>query len=291
MRFTSLPAGRQADRTQINTMKIDTKFKKELVLNKMKGFTLMEVLVASAIFAVVMAIATGVIAQGSSYGTKIKKMRETSEDARRLADMLTRDIKSAKSPIRALYNTTTYTIKDTADTGAIEGLFNPGILLLNNLSQLNYDSSGTALLDSNAQYDAASIVIAGSTNYMIYTRGWNCPYALATPPSLPSCVYYSNSISVDTLLTNQMIASIQTEGNIISNTSLSSEGEPLYKTLIGFGGFNFPVPSNVTSTSVQSMQPLVNFVVTVSVKSFDNTIYKGESATIRSSVTSRNYGI
>lgn len=59
------------------------------------GFTLMELLIAATIFAAVLVIATGILGQSSSFRGKIKATREVSEDTKRLADMITRDVRSA----------------------------------------------------------------------------------------------------------------------------------------------------------------------------------------------------
>lgn len=65
--------------------------------NKKSAFTLMELLIAASIFAGVMVIATGVLAQSSTFRGKIKATRETSEQAKQVADMITRDIRSANT--------------------------------------------------------------------------------------------------------------------------------------------------------------------------------------------------
>ena len=63
--------------------------------NRSAGFTLLEVLIASSIFAMIMILVVGVIAQTSSYQSKINSMRSVSEETRRLADQITRDVRAA----------------------------------------------------------------------------------------------------------------------------------------------------------------------------------------------------
>ena len=65
-----------------------------------KAFTLMEILVTAMIFAAIMIIATAVLAQSSTFRIKLSEIRKTSEEARRLADQITRDVRSANSPIK-----------------------------------------------------------------------------------------------------------------------------------------------------------------------------------------------
>lgn len=239
------------------------------------GFTLMEVLISAAIFAIVMAIATGVIAQGSTYATKIKKMRETSEDARRLSDMITRDIKSVKNPVKVKYIFDSLNKNDCLQDGTISGTFGSGILLLNSYDSspkgycILYGHPDTALNDP-LQYNSSALVLAGSENYMIYVNGQD------------ERVHYSNSIAVGTELTYDMINAVRTNSNIISNQN--------YYAYVGLGGFSAPVNVSTGVPLAQNMQSIVNFVVTVWDKEYTD-VRKNENAVIRSSVSSRNYDI
>ncbi|PIS07830.1 hypothetical protein COT78_01165 [Candidatus Berkelbacteria bacterium CG10_big_fil_rev_8_21_14_0_10_43_13] len=60
-----------------------------------KAFTLLEVLIATSIFAVVMIMTTGVISQSTAYQTKTKTLRDASEETARIADAISRDLKAA----------------------------------------------------------------------------------------------------------------------------------------------------------------------------------------------------
>ncbi|MEK9156011.1 MAG: type II secretion system protein [Patescibacteria group bacterium] len=62
---------------------------------KTPGFTLMEILIAATIFAVMMVLVTATTTQAITYQRKLKAMRGVSENARRITDMLTRDIRQA----------------------------------------------------------------------------------------------------------------------------------------------------------------------------------------------------
>jgi prepilin-type N-terminal cleavage/methylation domain-containing protein len=63
---------------------------------KRKAFTLVEILIAASIFATVMVIATGILGQSTSFRSKIKATRETSDDVKKISDMITRDVMNAK---------------------------------------------------------------------------------------------------------------------------------------------------------------------------------------------------
>lgn len=60
-----------------------------------KGFTLLEVLIATGVFAVVMLMTTSIISQSAGYQSKIKAIRQTSEESSHLSDMLARDLRAA----------------------------------------------------------------------------------------------------------------------------------------------------------------------------------------------------
>ncbi len=60
-----------------------------------KGFTLIEILIASTIFAVIMLIVTGTFTWASSYNGKLKEMRDTSLSARKAMDIISRDVRQA----------------------------------------------------------------------------------------------------------------------------------------------------------------------------------------------------
>ena len=64
-----------------------------------KGFTLIEILVSTAMFAVLMVMTTSIIIQSVGYQSKLRAIRAASQESRRIADMLTRDIHSANRKI------------------------------------------------------------------------------------------------------------------------------------------------------------------------------------------------
>lgn len=65
-----------------------------------KGFTLLELLIASSIFAIVMLITTATFSWASSYNNKLSEMRKTSLTARKVMEMLSQDIRMANGDIK-----------------------------------------------------------------------------------------------------------------------------------------------------------------------------------------------
>lgn len=74
--------------------------------NNRSGFTLIELLIASTIFTTVMVISMGIISEIVALQTKLRVMRESTNNAKMLSDMITRDIHSAKgTPSVTLFGT------------------------------------------------------------------------------------------------------------------------------------------------------------------------------------------
>lgn len=64
-----------------------------------KGFTLIEILLAAAIFSVVILLATGTFSWASSYSSKLREMRKVNLSAREVVDDISRNIRIANGGI------------------------------------------------------------------------------------------------------------------------------------------------------------------------------------------------
>ncbi|OQA04137.1 MAG: hypothetical protein BWY68_00497 [bacterium ADurb.Bin400] len=65
-------------------------------LPRKKAFTLLEVLIAATIFATIMTMATGTVSQARSFQSRLARSREVSEDVRRIADLVTREVRETR---------------------------------------------------------------------------------------------------------------------------------------------------------------------------------------------------
>lgn len=81
------------------------------MLKNSNAMTLVEVLVAAGIFAVVMTMAVGTFFSTSTFREKIKQTRDTGEEVRKIADMVTRDAREAKGGIEVEVTTGAVTKK------------------------------------------------------------------------------------------------------------------------------------------------------------------------------------
>lgn len=264
--------------------------------NKLKGFTLLEILIASSIFAIIMVITTGVVAQSSSYRSKLKAMREVSEETRRLADMITRDIREADGEIKININ--------TSATPNVIKTYKNGVALINYNNQNSMSSMfNTAPSEvvseepgSRTASFAQCLVLASKDKYKVYlVARWT------------NRVYYKTYDRFDAsglvILTPPMIHSTKQDADS-NNVRINGISSWNNETRISFGGL---VP-DVESTSVKQ-QPYVSFLITskaterINSEDLSNigtgevldSTYEGVGVTdraktqIRSLVTLRNY--
>lgn len=242
-----------------------------------KAFTLLEVLIATTIFAVIMLIATGTVAQSSSYRSKLATLRQVNEETRRIADQITRDVRLANS---------TATVTDSASP-AVTKKFKNGLALLNcNASTCTFKNSaapsgavtyGNPFLTSGLDsINANTLVIATKDNYKIYM--------LANDNK---SIYYSGTIPITSTLTWAIINPLKISGNKISSDAA--------ETAINFGGF---CPDDLIAAifaAISNQQPYVQFYITSRTAAIGGTSYDDlppnmrAQAELRSMVTSRSY--
>lgn len=77
-----------------------------------KGFTLIEILIASVIFAMIMIMATGVFSLTSSYNSKIHETRAVLDDARSTASSISDDVRLSNGETKVKIGTTALKVKD-----------------------------------------------------------------------------------------------------------------------------------------------------------------------------------
>jgi prepilin-type N-terminal cleavage/methylation domain-containing protein len=233
--------------------------------NTKKGFTLLEVLIASSMFAVVMLMTTATIAGSSSFQSKLKAMRETSEETRRLADMITRDVRSASQP-------TSYTLGTDFN-------FKNGLAFLKwsgGWQSIYKDApSGPATNDANV------LIVASKDNFIVYGSGQNSSgqnVLCYGKISYSDLALYAGGAGKNAFISNvggcYYSASSHPEF-VISNTDVT----------VNFGGY---LPDD--NVAANFFQPYVQFIVTARTNNYaklDNN--SRAQAVIRSTVTSRSY--
>jgi len=234
-----------------------------------KGFTLLEVLIASALFAMVMLLTTGTIASSSSYQGKLKAMREANEETRRMAGLVTEDVRSANSSL---------TITALVSGVSTQRKFKNGLALLNcNAATCTFANNalpsgnindGTPLPASGSTVNANTLIISTKDKIKVYVSSTD-----------NKTIYYA-SLPVSSISSANIIA-IRVSTNIINSVS---GGASINEMAINFGGY---CPDD---GSANHFQPYVQFFITSRTMDFDNLSKNQRAlAQIKSTVTSRSY--
>lgn len=232
--------------------RLAAKFLMKQIYQKSSAFTLIEILIASAIFVTVTVITTSIATSSVGYEARLSANRDAFEDSRKLSDILTRDVREVKS--------STFTLAGNT--------YSSGVALFNCSTACTAVAS--SLPSSFADSPVANTLVLQSNGiYKIYHTKINV---------LNGELYFSTTSTLSDLplyLTGTLTADSK---NIISNIKCD--------TVVDFSGF---IPS---SGSTIKQQPYVNFRVQSKTKDYDSLVDqpdKRASTVIQSQVTLRNY--
>lgn len=258
---------------------------KKLHLLTAKAFTLLEILIATAIFSIVMVLTTGVVAQSASYQSKIQVTRQASVESRRLNDLIVRDIRLAN---------TEGTVTANENDGSSHALtYQNGLALFacdSNSCEFRYfyspiDYSGSSNYSSIQwnDYAANTLLIfykdsSGNSLYKIYQ-------------SLDNNLYFYGAgfdLAVPLNLAG-VLSTIQQTGNIINSNSTADHID----VMVRFGGYapGFCDPCVLSPKSnLLKEQSFVLYDIHTETHNFASLNPTQRSSTdIRSGVTARNY--
>ncbi len=263
-----------------------------------KAFTLIEVLIATMIFAVVMVMTTGVITQSVNYTTKTKALRDASEEAARISDAISRDLKTASGP----FNVANLDINGNVTPLSQQSQYPNGIDLG---TCSGFDPSLTGLQRGTSSYPSDVIIINTKDSIRIYAvnsfvNGANVlaktylktdlqnmspqRWYPATNTLVFSQSYFSTPICLPGSPCYGNLARVEMTRD--PSSKISSLG---LETSLGFSGYaacNNP-SINVTATKIQSY---VTFYVHIRTADFDSLPpTQRAEAYLYSMVTMRNY--
>lgn len=246
--------------------------------NYKNGFTLLEILIASAIFASVLIFTTATIAQGSTFQGKLRTMREVNFEAKKIADQITRDVREANSRI---------TVKDGSNDLRS---FRNGVAILcfyNSWDIYKHKNSDVGDNPTNypdpvnvrnrRSYDTNVLITAKDGKAKIYVSGFHEEEMIDRNNTDKTGLYYKEF----DLATITTITSTQINETVSSGEMISSDKVDLF---IKFGGF---APSDVTTLR---QQPYVQFYITARTHDYDSlSVSRRYETMIRSTATSRSY--
>lgn len=195
------------------------------------AFTLLELLIASTIFAIVMMMALGAITDSANYLAKLKAMRVSSEESRRIADILGEDIKKANTELSVTYDD---------GTSYPNTLYKSGIALFScdsataKCTPQHSELASISTSDSLAsEFKANTLVLAEKDNsgnlvYKVY-------YNFVDSVSNDKMLYY-NEVTGQTNLDLINSDNIKKDGNEISGGNVT-ELDLMNDVVINFGGY------------------------------------------------------
>jgi len=129
-----------------------------------KAFTLIEILIASTIFAVIMLIVTSTFSWASLYNVRISESRDTSLNARKISEMISKDLRMANGSI---------SVKSSATKSDEVGEFSIYTCQNPNNCSLNEDIITTQDLDDldkNDNYRNALLILQKDQQKAIFYR-------------------------------------------------------------------------------------------------------------------------
>lgn len=255
-------------------------------LKTKKAFTLLEVLIATSVFAIVMVMTTGAISSSSNYQAKIKAMRDVNNSSNKIADSIARDLRSAEGEIKV-----------KANAGASAVTFKNGVALALCDASACTLKDNTAPADNFGNPDANVLIIntkdsSGNAIWKVYTINNNVVYLTSAEPDhyLHFTSYDAASKTYALLLKstlNSLITNLMSAPGINDDTHALSDSNTTENSVI-FSGFTY-VDGGTTRA-----QSYVSFSVTSKTKNYDILASRPSeraSTTIRSMVTMRNYAL
>lgn len=257
-----------------------------------RGFTLLEILVATTIFAIIMVVAGGVFGMGSTYNVKMKAMRQVGEDARRLTDAITNNVRSVDGTIKlniALNGT---------DAPLVPKEFKNGIAIVSphgvTPPSYNYEFNATpSVTFPNTSTGAQVLILAIKDKYKIYYSSHSTHH-----------LYYKTIPRLDgsgnvVVLAAADLISVKDDYDAGTTLRVNGFSSPYTESYLSFAGF--APDDSITS----QQQPYVDLFIQSKSSDFDQDVYNGNGTTpsaydkkipssralaeINTTVTSRSY--
>lgn len=236
-------------------------------IKSMKGFTLIEVLIASAIFAMALIFTTATISQGGSFYSKLKAQRESSEDTRKIADLLTKDIRAANQEFSYIFD---------PETGvATDYKYGIAILSCRSLCTKDYNPSRPSVATSNEFEGKGNVLVAGikKEDSTVLYKVYFSKYTQYTPSFSEAIGIYSKSFTV--LPSLDEIAAVPNDENNLISSDANDSSLDLAGAAPGWDN---------------KVQPFVKFRIEAKTKNY-NSLAAAQRADniIESMATTRNY--
>lgn len=275
-----------------------------------KAFTLLEILIGTAIFAAVMVLTTGIVAQSAGYQTKIKEMRRVLQIQKSLSESLSTDIQQASLPFTVKLNS------DPAPDGGIEVgeyQYKNGVGIFKAVPNFSYTvrthhflTSPIALSEPSDPNDIFTEIpdsnlvlifsknVSGIAKYKIYYHyyendGYEVYYKEGDAFLSANGFYAFNSkADPDTADPDRTLASILDEMKAVTATYRIA-GDDNTDVKLYFAGYA-PDQAAIVADSQNKQQANIIYNIRTSTKDFDNkSVLERARTEIKTTITPRSY--
>jgi len=243
---------------------------------KLKAFTLIEILIATGIFSVVMVMTSGVISQSSGYQSKLQASRAVSEESRKIADAVSRDLRLADGNLEIKLNS----------SDASVATFKSGVVLFQCASSCKYIDSATATAPDNvpqnlsenpANYKANALIVFSGDKYIFYHSVGGFIYSR----TMAKAEIASWSDATGALRIHN--ASAKSIFSLMVNTDPFKVSSADMTNSLGFIGYT-------AADNATSIQSYVGYYIHTQTADYDNLApFRRSETYIRSMITVRNY--
>lgn len=219
---------------------------------------MLEVLIATSLFVIVMVFTLGTVGQNVSFQSKLRTEKEVSVESRKFVDLISRDIKESN-------------VSAKIDIGSGTAEFKDGLAMLdcNTGCILKYNFvPSTPDFNDRSDRNANVLIVAKNEKYKIYSADYN-----------KKIVYFAEipflSLRDNTLTLSEIIKTSKEENRISSKRA---------ETLLLFAGF---CPEKSSSVKIK---PYVQLQVESKTVNYDTLQVRNRAQSIiRTLITSRKY--
>ncbi|MFA7253416.1 MAG: prepilin-type N-terminal cleavage/methylation domain-containing protein [Patescibacteria group bacterium] len=264
----------------------------------MKAFTLLEVLIATAIFASVMVIVSIVVMQSSNISMKLKAERDVNEESSRIGDILSRDIKSARNAVNITIDNICDITTGVCDASPKTFEYKSGLALFSmTADEKIYKSYSSApesydhfIAPTNfSAFEKSLLVISGNqlqgetlnSIFIVYLAKKDI-MDVSGQTEYSNGKLYRTVIPADSSysINISQFSNFEKDENLVSGNDESS--------IISFYGYA-PGEGSCLEQSWCKQQPYIGFLLQID--TIEQSQYRKATAILRSLITVRNYNI
>ena len=232
-----------------------------MLTKKSNGFTLLEVLIATSLFVIVLVITIGTVGFGAGFQGRIALQRRVSDETRRVSDLNTRDVRAVNGTFKFVEGNKTYTF-----TGWLAEFY-----CIENCSLKNQLVPSKELTGVNSLEAANALIVSTKDSYKIYLSEGN---KNKTPG-----IYYKEIVkdnTAETTFNSIDVIAIRKPENLITRENFESS--------VKFGGLA------QATEATNKQQSFIQYLLLSRSKDYDTAkVQEKAKSEFRTTVTSISY--